>query len=176
MQDDNIITTGNWDMWFTPPPPPPPTWGWATPPPPPPSDDDGDEKKEEEEVVNPIWSFWRDSTFRSNVKLPEHETDVDEWLFLKLLSGSISLSIDEKKKIVQNFWALSQYQVDELIKIFEEEKSKFSWLDEKHWKQLKILEKQHCSSWDSWELELEQWVESEIEEDQADDIRKNLWL
>lgn len=151
------------------PPPPPPAAGGSTPPPPP-----VDDKKEE--VVNPIWEFGRDTSFRSNVVLPEHETTVDDQLFLRLLAGSISLSIDEKKKIVENFGSLSQYQVDELIKIFEEEKSKFAALDEKHKQQLRALEKQHAAAWDAWELELQQWEVSQEEEEETDDIRKSLWL
>lgn len=172
MQDDNLQA---WvpvpPPWaWAPPPPPPPPW-WATPPPPP-----WATAPQEEEVVSPIWSFWRDDTFHSNIKLPTHETTVDDQLFLRLLAWSISLSIDEKKKIVENFWSLSQYQVDELIKIFQEEKDKFSALDEKHKKQLRTLEKQHSAAWDAWELEVEQWSEAEVEEDEAEDIRKSLGL
>ena len=172
MQDDNTTNLG----WAWTPPPPPPWSGVTPPPPPPPWSGKTPSVPAKEEVVSPIWSFWRDDSFYSNVKLPEHSTSVDEQLFLKLLSWSISLSIDEKKKIVSNFWSLSQYQVDELIKIFEEEKTKFSALDEKHRQQLRTLEKQHSASWDAWELELEQWSVDEVEEDQADDIRKSLWL
>ncbi|MCU0285101.1 MAG: tetratricopeptide repeat protein [Acidobacteria bacterium] len=41
------------------------------------------------------------------------------------LSWSISISIDEKKKIMGSMPNLSQFQVDELMKLFEEERHKF---------------------------------------------------
>lgn len=142
--------------------PPPPMWAWGPP--------------QDEGPVVPIWEFWRDPTFKSNIKLPEHSTKVDEQLFLRLLSWSISLTIDEKKKIIENFWSLSQFQVDELIKIFEEERSKFSALDVKHREQLRALERQHAISWDAYEWESQQKVQSNVEDAQAEDIRKSLGL
>ena len=137
-----------------------------------------DDKKdwEEEEVIVPIWEFWVSNDFHTRISLPEHDTNVDEELFLWLLVWSISLSIEEKKKIVENFWSLNQFQVDELIKIFEEEKAKFSALDVKHKEQLDKLQKQHLQAWDAYELNNQQEEESEIEEDEADDIRKSLGL
>ena len=167
------------------------TW-MPTPPPPmpmPPQDDNsttqdstwtdwnsGDDKKEEEEVVVPIWEFWVANDFKTKVSLPEHETTVDETYFLSLLIWSISLSIEEKRKIVDNFWALNQFQVDELIKIFEEEKSKFSALDVKHKEQLDKLQKQHLQAWDWYESNNQQVAEAVEEDDEADDIRKSLGL
>lgn len=142
--------------------PPPPMWTWTPP-------------KDEGPVV-PIWSFGRDASFRSNIKLPPHTTKVDDQLFLRLLAWSISLTIDEKKKIIENFWSLSQYQVDELIKIFEEEKSKFSALDVKHRDQLRALERQHAIAWDAFEAEGQQKAQSQVEDVQAEQIRKSLGL
>lgn len=65
---------------------------------------------------------------------------VDDRYFVELLAGSISLTYNEKVKIVQNFAKLSQYQVDELVKIFEEEKGKFAELEKKHAEQIKKFE------------------------------------
>lgn len=68
---------------------------------------------------------------------------VDERYFVELLAGSISLTYNEKVKILENFSKLSQYQIDELIKIFEEEKGKFAELEKKHAEQIANFEKQH---------------------------------
>jgi len=158
---------------------------WIPTPPPAPANDDwtvqnwnswNNSQKDEEEVIVPIWEFWVWNNFKTRIGLPEHETEVDENYFLWLLVWSISLSIEEKKKIVENFWSLNQFQVDELIKIFEEEKSKFAALDIKHKEQLDKLQKEHKSAWEAYELEEQQKEESEEEWDEAEDIRKSLWL
>ena len=163
---------------------------WIPTPPPvstPPQDDNSttqndnnqtwDNNKDwEEEIVVPIWEFWVSNNFQTKIHLPEHETIVDESYFLSLLVWSISLSIEEKKKIVDNFWSLNQFQVDELIKIFEEEKAKFSALDIKHKEQLDKLQKQHLQAWEWYETNIQQEEEAEVEEDEAEDIRKSLWL
>ena len=61
----------------------------------------------------------------SNEKIvtPAHpETNFDEQNFLTLLRGSISLTRDEKWRIIQAIPKLSQFQIDELQKILEEER------------------------------------------------------
>ena len=47
-------------------------------------------------------------------------TTFDERKFVELLAGSISLTYNEKVKILENVPKLSQYHIDELIKIFED--------------------------------------------------------
>jgi len=42
--------------------------------------------------------------------------------FLKYIARSISLSIEEKRKILENYSELSDFQISELIKIFQEER------------------------------------------------------
>ena len=144
---------------------------WIPVPPP------ADNNIENEEVVTPIWEFWiNPNEFKTNIKLQEHSTDVDENYFLSLLAWSISLSIEEKKKIIENFWSLNQFQVDELIKIFEEEKEKFSALDIKHKEQLDKMQNQHMLAWEAYELEEKQKEDSIEEEEEVEDIRKSLWL
>lgn len=111
-----------------------------------------------------------------DVAIPAHNLQFDEQKFLHLLAGSISLTKEEKKRIVQSIPKLKQEQVDELIRIFEEEKMKFAELSQKHVDQLKKLEKQHWADWQ--DIELEQKAAGKQEEDQAkaDEIRKNLGL
>ena len=70
-----------------------------------------------------------------------------------MLSGSISLTKNEKKKIVESISKLSQYQIDELIKIFEEERRKFAELDEKHQVKIRELQAKQMEDWKDLEME-----------------------
>lgn len=110
------------------------------------------------------------------VTIPPHELSFDEKYFLRLLAGSISLSKDEKKRIVESVPKLRQSQIDELVRIFEEEKEKFAQLSAKHVPQLEKLAKQHYQDW--MDLETEQHAESKKKDDdaKADEIRKQLGL
>jgi hypothetical protein len=111
-----------------------------------------------------------------NIKIPANSLQFDEQHFLHLLAGSISLTRDEKKRIIESIPKLKQSQVDELIRIFEEERRKFAELSAKHVEQLKKLEKQHWAEWQ--DLELGQKAESKKNEDEAkaEEIRKKLGL
>ena len=114
--------------------------------------------------------------FTTTVKLPEHTVKVDEAVFLNLLAGSISLTRDEKKKIVDSFGKLRQEQVDELIRIFEEERAKFIELSPKHGAQLKKLEDEHAADWKDIEIAYTAAVKKDEEDAKADAIRKQLGL
>lgn len=111
-----------------------------------------------------------------NVQVPAHNLQVDEQKFLHLLAGSISLTKDEKKRIIESMPKLRQEQVDELIRIFEEERQKFAELSAKHVDQLKKLEKQHWADWQDIELEQKAGEKTKEDEAKADEIRKNLGL
>ncbi|MBD3270333.1 hypothetical protein GF376_02305 [Candidatus Peregrinibacteria bacterium] len=110
------------------------------------------------------------------VQIPENNLNFDEQYFLRLLAGSISLSKDEKKRIIESIPKLKQEQIDELIKIFEEEKFKFSQLSKKHVPQLEKLAKQHYQDWIDLETEVVQTEKKREDEDKADEIRKSLGL
>lgn len=115
--------------------------------------------------------------FSSFIILPAHPTtNFDDSYFIKLLAGSISLSIDEKKKIIEAVPKLSQHQIDELIRIFEEEIVKFEELAQKHFEQVNKLREEHKQAWDKFEMENQQ--KNKVQEDQAkaDEIRKQLGL
>lgn len=112
-----------------------------------------------------------------NITLPPHpETEFDDKHFLKLLAGSISLSKAEKMRILEAIPKLKQWQVDELVNIFEEERKKFAQLSERHVPQLKKLEKQHFEEWKDIEMEQEKEVKSEEDKQKAEEIRKQLGL
>lgn len=112
-----------------------------------------------------------------HIVVPAHlETKFDEQKFLSLLRGSISLTRDEKWRIVQAIPKLSQFQIDELQKILDEEKYKFSQLSPKHLKHLQQLEKKHTEDWKDLQASFVQQQAKKQEASQADDIRKQLGL
>ncbi len=110
------------------------------------------------------------------IPLKEHSLNFDEIRFLKLLAGSISLSKEEKKKIIEAIPKLSQFQIDELIKILEEEKRKFRELNDKHLDQLMKLENKHCKDWEDLMSDYVAITRKEEDKSKADDIRKQLGL
>jgi hypothetical protein len=111
------------------------------------------------------------------IQIPPHpNTKFDEKKFLELLAGSISLTINEKKRIIEAVPQLSQFQIDELMKIFDEEKGKFAELEKKHSDQIAELEKQHAGSWQDMESQKEEESKKEEEAQQAEDIKKQLGL
>lgn len=181
-------------------PPPPPTQGDAgaagaqaqkkdagPPPPPPgplPSDEELKAKGYDDEDIRILKEVgnYRFSTIGSGITndsivVPAHpETNFDEQMFLTLLRGSISLTRDEKWRIIQAIPKLSQFQIDELQKILDEEKKKFSQLSPKHLLQLMKLEQKHAEDWkDLQSITLQEGAKQQ-EEQQAEDIRKQLGL
>ncbi len=112
-----------------------------------------------------------------NVALPAHpETQFDHNKFLSLLRGSISLTRDEKWRIIQAVPKLSQFQIDELQKILEDERRKFSELSPKHLLQLMKLEQKHTEDWKDLQSIMVQKSAKQEEQAQADAIRKQLGL
>lgn len=112
-----------------------------------------------------------------NIVIPEHpQIAFDEQAFLSLLRGSISLTRDEKWRIIQAIPKLSQFQVDELQKILEEERRKFSELSPKHLLQLMKLEQKHAADWQDLQSVTVQDAARQEEQQQAEEIRKQLGL
>ena len=111
------------------------------------------------------------------IAIPAHpNTTFDEQRFLTLLRGSISLTRDEKWRIIQAIPKLSQFQVDELQKILDEERRKFSELSPKHLAQLQKLEQKHTADWkDLQSVSVQEGVKQQ-DASQADEIRKQLGL
>ncbi len=52
-------------------------------------------------------------------------TTFDETTFQNLLEHSLSLSTFEKKRVIDAIPTLSQFQIDELVKVFEDERVEF---------------------------------------------------
>ena len=154
------------------------------PPPPPPgktaSKDDGYDD-EDIRVLGEVGDYRFGSVMaglnNDNIAVPEHpETKFDEQAFLSMLRGSISLTRDEKWRIIQAIPKLSQFQLDELQKILTEEKEKFSALSPKHLLQLQKLEQKHAQDWNDLQSVTVQEQAKEQEGEQADEIRKQLGL
>lgn len=111
------------------------------------------------------------------IAVPAHaETTFDEKTFLTLLRGSISLTRDEKWRIIMAIPKLSQFQIDELQKILEDEKRKFGELSPKHLLQLQKLEQKHAEDWKDLQSLMVQKDAKKEEQAAADDIRKQLGL
>jgi len=154
-------------------------------PPPPPADDDNPfgpppganpPAQQQEDTTPANYQIGSKLPKIIEVKIPAHTLSFDEQHFLHLLAGSISLTKEEKKRIVESVPKLKQSQVDELIRIFEEERRKFAELSSKHVEQLKKLEDQHLRDWQ--DIELTQKVDEKKSADQAkaEAIRKQLGL
>lgn len=148
-----------------------------TPPTPPMAGMMGDQGAAVQPQGDPNYKFGeRMKTFKTTVNIPAHKLSFDEDKFLNLLAGSISLTKDEKKKIVDSIPKLRQDQVDELMRIFEEEREKFIELSAKHSAQLKKLEDQHAADWKDIEVEYKATEKSSEDANKAEEIRKQLGL
>ncbi len=120
----------------------------------------------------------QESEVLKQMPIPPHpNTTFDEARFVDLLTGSISLTFNEKKKIIEAISQLSQFQVDELIKIFDEEKGKFAELEKKHADEIAELERQHAAgSVESLQAQQEEMALKNQEEDEAERIKRELGL
>ncbi|MEQ1849087.1 MAG: hypothetical protein ABL890_00670 [Candidatus Peribacteraceae bacterium] len=156
----------------------------TSPPPPPPGTQataemgyDEEDLKILAEVGNYRFGSITDSLTNENVAVPSHpDTTFDDLQFLTLLRGSISLTRDEKWRIIQAIPKLSQFQVDELQKILVDERAKFQLLSPKHLRHLMQLEKKHSEDWKDLQSVFVQSEARSKEQDQADEIRKQLGL
>jgi len=186
----------------TPPPPPPPPPGTdpaqqgqaggqpppppqdAGPPPPPPGTQATKEMGYDDEdlrILGEVGNYRFGSIVvtltNEKITVPQHsETQFDEQAFLTLLRGSISLTRDEKWRIIQSIPKLSQFQIDELQKILTEEQRKFGELSPKHLLQLQKLEQKHAEDWKDLQSVTVQEGAKKEEAQQADEIRKQLGL
>lgn len=68
--------------------------------------------------------------------------------FIDLLEHSLSLSVAEKKRVVDAIPTLSQFQVDELHKVFEDEREEFKKLLAKEGEVIRDLVIKAKEGWD----------------------------
>ena len=106
--------------------------------------------------------------------------NVDETEFLDLLKNSLSLNTSEKKRVVDAVPTLSQFQFDELKKVFVEEREKFRELAKEHPEDIKkLLKKQQDERISIWEIYKNEQAKKQVEsqdEQKIDDIKKSLGL
>ena len=100
--------------------------------------------------------------------------------FTDLLKHSLSLNTMEKKRVVDAVPTLSQFQFDELTKVFVEERVKFKELAKQHPDDIKKLLAKQQSEWlqlgDLYRAELEnKWKQAE-DKAKEDEIKKSLGL
>lgn len=170
-QGDDAVAGGNPPQDAGPPPPPPGTQATKE------MGYDDEDLRVLAEVGDYRFGTIADALTNEHIAAPVHpETAFDEAHFLTLLRGSISLTRDEKWRIIQAIPKLSQFQIDELQKILEEERRKFSELSPKHLSQLMKLEQKHAEDWRDLQSVAVQQGAKQQEQQQADEIRKQLGL
>jgi len=108
------------------------------------------------------------------------EVKVDEEKFLDLLKHSLSLNTAEKKRVIDAVPTLSQFQFDELTKVFEEERIKFRELAKEHPDDIKKLLKKQQVEWlqlgDIYKAEEENKKKQEEAKKKEEEIKKSLGL
>ncbi len=91
-------------------------------------------------------------------------TEFDEIYFAELLEHSLSLSVSEKKRVVDAIPTLSQFQIDELHKVFEDEREEFRKLLTKEGEVIKDLV---IKSRDGWQQLREIYIGEAKERERA---------
>ncbi len=107
-------------------------------------------------------------------------TEFDEKVFLDLLEHSLSLSVTEKKRVIDAIPTLSQFQIDELTKVFVDEREEFKKLLSKEGDTIKELV---VKAREGWKQLGEIYVQEKAQklkqgEDQAkiDEMKKSLGI
>jgi hypothetical protein len=155
MADDT--TTGQ-----NPPAPPVGDMGGApVPPPPPPRPKTSNDEIFQRFLVHPLTTF-------------------DEKGFMDLLEHSLSLSTFEKKRVIDAIPTLSQFQIDELIKVFEDERVEFRKLMPTEGEIIKGLVVKAQNEWeqlkDIYVEEVKAQAVANADAQKAEDLKKSLGL
>lgn len=116
----------------------------------------------------------------SLLKLHSESVTVDSENFMDLLKHSLSLNTMEKKRVIDAVPTLSQFQFDELTKVFTEEREKFRELAKDHPEDIKkLLSKQQSEwiqLWDLYRAELENKSKEADDKAKEEEIKKSLGL
>lgn len=107
-------------------------------------------------------------------------SEFDEWVFLDLLQHSLSLSVTEKKRVIDAIPTLSQFQIDELTKVFVDEREEFKKLLEKEGDTIKELVIKAREGWiqlaDIYAQERAQALKTWEDQAKIDDLKKSLGI
>ncbi len=123
---------------------------------------------------------WVDKLVLELIKLHLDVVSVDEKEFLDLLKHSLSLNTMEKKRVIDATPTLSQFQFDELKKVFVEEREKFRELSKEHPDDIKKLLVKQQKEWlqlgDLYTMEQEDKKKKDIDKKQIDDLKSQFGL
>jgi len=119
-----------------------------------------------------------DSIVLNLINLHSDEVEFNAEDFSDLLKFSLSLNTMEKKRVVDAIPTLSQFQIDELTKVFTEERVKFKDLAKEHPDDIKKLVAKQQAEWlELWDLYKSEDENKSVEEEnqeKIDDIKA--WL
>ena len=88
-----------------------------------------------------------DNIVLEKIQLHDESVNVETEQFLDLLKHSLSLNTVEKKRVIDTVPTLSQFQFDELTKVFADEREKFKELASKHPDDIKKLVVKQQKEW-----------------------------
>jgi len=121
-----------------------------------------------------------DSIILDLLKNHSEDLNVDEEEFLDLLKNSLSLNTLEKKRVIDAMPDLSQFQVDELKKVFLEEREKFRELASEHPEDIKKLlikkDEERLKLWDIYKTQKDKEETKLKDEQKINDLKKSLGL
>ena len=107
-------------------------------------------------------------------------TTFEEVYFLDLLEHSLSLNVFEKKRVIDSIPNLSQFQIDELVKVFVDEREEFKKLISTEGEAIKELVVKQKEWWAQLsDIYLQEWLKKQSEgQDQSkiDDLKSSLGL
>ncbi len=107
-------------------------------------------------------------------------TTFDEKAFLDLLEHSLSLSTFEKKRVIDSMPTLSQFQIDELTKVFSDERVEFRKLMSTEGEIIKGLVIKAQNEWeelkDIYKEEEQAKIQDDADAKKAEELKKNLGL
>jgi len=107
---------------------------------------------------------------------PHPNTQFDEAKFLELLEGSISLTLEEKKRVIDAIPRLSVEQINELLSIFTEERQKFAELEQEFSGDVEKLKAEREKEIEMEQVRSEESAQSEEDTAKADEIKKQMGL
>jgi len=107
--------------------------------------------------------------------IPAHpNTTFDEENFLNLLEGSISLTMEEKQKVIDAIPRLKIEQINELINIFTEERQKFAELENEFAADVQKLKQEREKEIKVKETKKEEVAAEENAKDEAEALKRKL--
>ena len=99
---------------------------------------------------------------------------------MNLLEHSLSLTTFEKKRVIDAIPTLSQFQIDELVKVFEDERVEFRKLMPTEWEIIKGLVVKAQNEWeqlkDIYTAEEKASLKANEDARKAEELKKSLGL